>query len=250
MDTKKYLFGAGVAAIILSGVFSLAFAEMTGQTTTVRTDSYINSQTMIVQIGPKGKTLIRGTIKKIDITIGALPSVLTVTSWGGDWVINISSFTQLMPGSDMAQFKVGDFVGVQGIANQNASWTVDAKIVRDWTAKKMQQDNNEMMRKERHNNEQEIKEVISKESPRNWQGIASNINASGNSFTLTVDGVAYTVNLVTDAKIVNQSFLTASFANVKDKDTVRVWGPVSGTTISAYVLRDVSISEKSSGTNR
>ena len=131
MTAKKILIGAGAVATILIGGASLVIAQNDTSiqpSTTVVSDS--RPQPMIVNIGPGGKTLLRGEIK----TVGS--SSLTVKSWGGDWIINISSSTQLMPKTDISQFAVGDFIGVQGMVNQSASLTIDATLVRNWTAKR------------------------------------------------------------------------------------------------------------------
>lgn len=241
MNTKKYLVYAGVTATILGGVASLVLAEdkMREERFNKAMMGEHEGPEMIVKIGPNGKTTLRGTVK----TVGS--GSLVVTSWGGDWVVNIPASANVMPTSDLTKFKAGDFVGVQGDVNKTMAWTVDARIVRDWSIKKAEQESKELMKKERRNNKQEIEDVIKNENPRNWQGIANNINTDAKSFTLTIEGTAYTVNLVADVKVVSKNFLTASFADVKDGDNVRVWGPVSGTTISAYVLRDISIGMES-----
>ena len=224
MDTKKYIISAGIVATMLVGISSLAIAQdsNTVQPTTISA-SPARPQPTVVQIGPGGRTLLRGDI----IAVGA--SSLTVKSWGGNWIINISADTELMPNSDMSQFKVGDFVGVQGIVNpESTDWQVTATLVRDWSVRKVEQENR-----------QEIKDIIKEGTPRNWQGSASNL--SGTSFTLTIDGMAYTVNVAAGAKIVNEKYSVIAFADIKTGDTVRVWGPVTDTTISASVVRDISI---------
>lgn len=221
MNIKKYVIYGGLAATLLVGVASLALAE----------DDNFNKAMMgkhegpdmKVEIGPQGRTLLRGTIKTVST------GSLTVTSWGGDWMVNISSSANVMP-SDMTQFKVGDFVGVQGMINKTSVWTVDAMLVRDWTLKQAEQ-----------TNKQEIKDLMQSVSPRNWQGTASNVNASSNSLTLTIDGTAYSVALATNAKIVNEKFATVAFSAIQNGDTARVWATLSGTTLTAYVVRDISL---------
>lgn len=238
MISRKYIIGVSAVATLLVGVSSLVLAEnnMMGQEDMASKAMMGQHEgpEMVVQIGPNGKTTLRGTIK----TVGS--ASFTVTSWGGDWTVNVPASANVMP-TDITQFKVGDFVGVQGAINQGAPWTVDAKIVRDWTAKAVVQENKQMVKTERHNNQQEIKDVMKSESPKNWQGIATNINVAAKTFTFTVDGVAYTVTLVGEAKVVDKMFLSTDLAKVKEGDTVRVWGPITGTTINAYVFRDISL---------
>ena len=225
MNTKKYLIGAGLTVTILGGVVSLALAEDMMMKKTSEASSH--PKPMVVQIGPNGNALLRGNIK----TVGT--DFLTVTSWGGDWMVNVSSSDAriiIIPKVDIAQFKAGDFVGVQGSVNKNASFTIDATIVRNWTE-----------RKEMQAAKQEIKQMIKAQNTRNWQGTASNVNVSARSLTLTINGTAYTVNIAVDAKIVNKKYLTIPLSDIKDGHTVRVWGPSSDTTITASLVRDVSI---------
>lgn len=179
---------------------------------------------MVLEVGPAGRVLMRGTVK----TVGT--NSLTVTSWGGDWMVNVVSTTNILPASSMSQFMIGDFVGVQGSVVQGVPWTIDATLVRDWTAKKAEQ-----------TNKQEIKNLMQSATPKNWQGTASNVNTSTNSLTLTIDGTAYTVNLAANAKVVNFQYINMNLADIKSGDTVRIWATVSGTSATAYVVRDTSI---------
>jgi len=234
MNIKKYLIYAVVASTILGGTTSLVLAheeDIPGFDKNQHEDRVKKSMRgehegpeMIVQIGPNGKTTLRGTVK----TVGS--ASLTVTSWGGDWVVNILTSTNVMPVNDLTKFKTGDFVGVHGSVNQSAAFTIDARIVRNWAEKI------EVM-----TNKQEIKRIMKAESSRNWQGTVSNINVSSRSFALTIDDVAYTVNVTADAKIVNEKFATINFADIKNGDRARVWGPSLETTITASVVRDISI---------
>lgn len=232
MNIKKYVISTGLVAAALSGTLYLASAyaeDQPGAMVEKKDRSAIMEkkfypQPMIVQIGHEGRTLLRGTVA----TAGT--NSLTVKSWGGDWVVNVSSSTKLTSGSDMTQFQTGDFVGVQGSINQSAAWTIDATLVRNWTDRKESQ----MMKKE-------IKEMMKAQSPKNWEGVASNVNASVRTLTLTVDGIAYNVNIVTTAKVVNKMYLAIDLQAIKDGDTVRVWGPSADTVITAYVVRDVSL---------
>ena len=240
MNTKKYLVGAGLVITVLAGAASLVLAndmmdDMESRIKNSKETAVRAGTQMLLEVNHNGKALLRGSIK----TVGT--DSLTVTSWGGDWIVKISADTKLLPGTSMSQFKVDDFVGIQGIVSQSAAWTIDATLVRNWNARKVEQENRKAIKTERHNNQEEIKEVIKNESPKNWQGTASNINATDRSFTLTVDGTAYTVKVVTDAKIVNNAFLTAGFTDLKDGHMVRVWGPVEGTAVSAYVVKEISI---------
>jgi hypothetical protein len=119
MNTKKYLIIAGITVVLLGGISSSTLAAI----------NYFYPKPMVVQISSGGNVLLRGTINSVN------SNSITVKGWGGNWVVNTSSSTQFVPGSDMSQFKAGDFVGVQGNVSQSASWTIDATLVRDWTQK-------------------------------------------------------------------------------------------------------------------
>lgn len=223
MNTKKYVICAVAIVTMLTGS-SLVFAKNDIAIEKKLMAEVLRPRPMVVEIGHAGRTLLRGTVS----VVGS--SSITVKSWGGNWVVNISSDTNLIPGNNISQFKVGDFVGVHGTASQTALWTIDAKLVRNWSASQ-----------EIQSTKKEIKEIMKEQMPKNWQGIISNINTSNNSFTLTIESIAHTVNLAVNAKIVNQKFMPIAFSDVKSGDTVRVWGPASGTTITAFVFRDISI---------
>jgi hypothetical protein len=80
-------------------------------------------------------------------------------------------------------------------------------------------------------------------APKNYVGTASNV--SDNSFTLTINGVANTVNVAPGAKIVNRNWITIKLSDIKDGDNVRVWGTNDNGTITASIVRDVSIPKTS-----
>lgn len=228
---KKFFIGIGVAA----GIAILASAFIAGaQTTASATQNSAPSkpsERMILQAGPEGRALLRGTIDSVS------SGSLTVKSWGGDWTVNVGEATVLpaAAGNDLTRFKTGDFVGVQGTVSQSAGWTIDATLVRDWTER-------QAVNQERKQNIQSVRQTIKSETPRNYQGTASNVN--GSSFTLTVDGAADAVNIASGAKVVNRNWLTLSPSGIRNGDTVRVWGINASGTITAEVVRDVSIPAK------
>ncbi len=117
--TKKYLI-AGIVAVAVIATGSLALAVG------------IFPMPMVLQFGSSGNVLMRGTIDAVNT------NSLTVKSWGGDWTVNITGSTRLMPQTSMAQFAVGDFVGIQGTVDQNSNWTVDATVVKDWAVRQIQ----------------------------------------------------------------------------------------------------------------
>jgi len=227
---------AGVSTIVTVATFAtiLIASAQTTSTSPVIVSSSAVSEHPILQIGPEGRVLMRGTIASV------ASGVLTVTSWGGVWTVNVSPETKVLPvaaGNDLTQFKAGDFVGVMGVVSQSANWTINATLVRDWTYR-------QVVNQERRENIQSANALRKSNTPRDYVGTASNV--SGNSFTLTVEGVADTVNVVSNAKIVNRNWITIPLSSIQNGDNVRVWGVNASGTITASIVRDVSIPATSS----
>lgn len=234
MNIQKYLIGAGLSAVILTGVATIALAhEAKGRGPGERDDEMemkikngikkagkAGTQ-MILQVGPSGNVLMRGIIDSIATTTPE--DSIIVKTWGGNWNVNVPSTANVIPTSDLSQFKVGDLVGILGTINQSTAFTVDARIVRDWSLRK------------------EVQELKDSINPKNWQGTVSNMNAASSTFTLTVDDTAYNVTVVAGAKIVNKNYATITLANISNGDTVRVWATRLDTTLTTYIVRDVSI---------
>jgi len=232
---KKILVSGLVMAILFGGAIILTVVAQTTSTTTPAVTSAIKGfPAMVLEVNQNGKILLRGTVDSLG------SNSLTVKSWGGNWTINISTSTKLQP-NDVTKFQPGDFVGVQGIVNQGVSWTIDATLVRDFNLEQRVKQAAEQAKKDVEQTKKAAEQLMKSLMPKNWQGIVSNINVSGNSFTLTVDSVAYTINLAAGAQLINKNWGPMTLANVNNGDTVRVWGPVSSTTITASILRDISI---------
>ena len=216
----KSIISVGAVVTLISSSFLVVSAHETSTP-----NEKHDHPAMVLNVNPNGKILLRGTVQSVGT------NSITVKSWGGDWVVNVSTSTKLMPeGVSLSDFKVGDFVGVHGSTSTTATLTVDATLVRDWRVKEESQ----MMKKE-------IKGMMEAGTPRNRQGAASNINVPAKSFTLTMEDKTFTVNVTADAKIVNKNYITITFGDILVGDTVRVWGSLSDTTITASVVRDVSI---------
>ena len=204
-------------------------AAQAATTTTSGTTASAPVQQMLLQVGSAGKVLLRGTIDSVSATS------ITVKSWGGDWTVNIPTSAQVLPqGVALSSFHQGDFVGVQGMVSQSGSWTVDATLVRDWTARRA-------LTQEIKTNVQAVHETMAA-GPKTIQGALSNLNASVQTFTLTTSGgTAYSVSLASGAKLLAQNWATLDFSKVSNGDTVRVYGTVSSSAISAEIFRDVSV---------
>lgn len=137
---KKIILIAGAAGVL--ALTSTAFAE---EDASVRANMGMRmsvSQPMMkmdmLNISPSGEATIRGTVSAVN------GNIVSVKSWGGEWMIRISDATQynapkrwMMATSSTSsstvptpvKFTVGDFIGVQGRVSTDASWTIDAKFI-------------------------------------------------------------------------------------------------------------------------
>jgi len=232
---KKIIASVSIVASIaaLSAILAANAQTVTPiSTTTLPSTSSLplppKPQPQILEVGPAGKVIMRGTVASVG------NGSLTVNSWGGAWTVNVSSATKVLPeavGNDLTQFKTGDFVGIEGTVSQSSNWTIDARLVRDWTYR-------QVVNQERQENIKSINAFRKSSSPRNYVGTASNV--SDNSFTLTVNGVSYTVNVASGAKVVNRNWMNMSISNIQNGDNVRVWGVNTNGNINALIVRDVS----------
>ena len=223
--SKKVIAVFGIIGFLAS--VGVAFAQTT--TTSATATVAAPSQPMVLEVNKNGRVLLRGTVSAV--TSGSV----TVKSWGGDWTVVVSSSAKLVPqGAAISSFQPGDFVGVEGTVDSSANLTVNAHLIRDWSA--------------RHALSQEIKANVQSvrrtESarPRVVQGTLSNLDAAAQTFTLTnAGGTAYAVSISSSAEILAKNWATLGFDKVSNGDTVRVYGLVSSSTISATIFRDVSV---------
>jgi len=229
---KKIITGISVIASIATFATILVASAQT--TTSTGAVLPVKAERPILQVGPEGKVLMRGTIASVG------SGSLTVNSWGGTWTVNVSSATKVLPeatGNDLTNFKQGDFVGIQGTVSQSSQLTIDATLIRDWTY-------HQTVNQERQQNIKSANALKKSIAPKNYVGTASNV--SDNSFTLTINGVANTVNVASGAKVVNRNWLNIKVSDIKDGDNVRVWGTNDNGTITASIVRDVSMPKTSS----
>lgn len=223
---KKLLIGAGV----LAGIAVLATTFVASAQTATTTAAVANqTQPMILQVNRNGKALLRGTITSVS------NGVMTVQSWGGTWTVDVGASATVLPaavGNDITQFKTGDFVGIEGTVSQSSSLTMDATVVRDWTYKSA-------VNAEAKQNVQAARNIRNSMRPRDYVGVASNV--TGSSFTLSVGGTAYTVDVGSGAEVVNKIWVTMPLSNIQANDNVRVWGVDNNGTITGQIVRDVSV---------
>ncbi len=218
--SKKIIATLGILGFLASA--GVAFAQ-------TATAPAAPTQPMVLQVGPAGKALLRGTVSS------ASASSVTIKSWGGDWTVNVGTTANVLPqGTAVSDFKVGDFVGVQGTIDSSASWTVDATLIRDWTAR-------QAMSQEVKTNVQAVHQVMSA-GPRTVQGTISSLDATAQTFTLTTTGgTAYSVSFASGAKILAKNWATLDLSKASNGDTVRVYGTIASSAITASVFRDISV---------
>ena len=125
---KKYLkFGLIAFAFVILGVASV---KVLAQSSSGPGGGGPTSP-MIINIGPNGNVLMRG------IVVGAPgANSFVIKSWGGSWTTNVSAATQLITlNRVITDLQDGDFVGVLGTISSDGTFTIDAKIVREWKGK-------------------------------------------------------------------------------------------------------------------
>lgn len=228
--SKKIIAAFGIVGFLASA--GLAFARTaTVSTTSSATVSApeVKGEAMMLEVGREGRVLLRGTISSVS------SGSVTVKSWGGDWTVNVSSSAKVLPqGAALSSFKTGDFVGVQGTVSQSGAWTVDATLVRDWTDR-------QVIHQQITSNEKAVREVMSA-APRTIQGSISGLDSTARTFTLTTgNGKAYSVSLDSSVKLLSKNWATLDFTKVSSGDTVRVYGTIASSTITASIFRDISV---------
>jgi len=227
---KKYTVAFFISALALVGVV--------GAATYARAETpVVNHPRMVLDVGPEGHVLLRGTVQSTG------SSTVAVKSWGGVWTIKVGSDTEILPrvvggASDLSYFQVGDFVGVSGFVATDADWTVNARVLRDWTTHKE-------TNQDRKQNQKEFKD-IKKEAHesgigRIFEGRAETVATS--TFTFSTKGTSspYTVNVGVGVKVINRSWLTIPFSSIQAGDRIRIFGTASAGVITPEVVRDVSI---------
>ncbi|MBU6490849.1 hypothetical protein KGQ25_01660 [Patescibacteria group bacterium] len=230
---KKIFAALGIVGFLATA--GIAFAQTTtdntggGSSQSATATVAPRTQPMVLEVNSGGRVLLRGTVDT------ASANSLTIKGWGGNWTVNVSANTEVMPkGAAVSSLQQGDFVGILGTVDQSSSWTIDATLVRDWTAR-------QALNQEVKTNVQAVRQEMSA-APRTIQGTLSNLDATAQTFTLTnAGGTAYAVSLTSGAKILARNWLTLDFSKVSNGDTVRVYGTVASSTITASIFRDVSV---------
>jgi hypothetical protein len=186
---------------------------------------------MIVQIGPAGNALIRGTVTSVG------SDSLTVKSWGGEWTVKIEKDTKFLPqGLTLDQIKTGDLVGLNGKVNSEETLTVHATLIRDWTERKL-------IKEEIKQNIKEVKEIKKETTPRTHILTVESVDQANNTITAKMNGQTITVK-IHNTKLIDRNWRTITLDKIQSNDKIRVYGILSGNTLEASVIRDISIPRK------
>lgn len=211
---KKILVAGAILSLLSLVIVPMALAQTT--TSAPATSSPVYS----ISAGTNGNVTLRGTLKAISGTS------LTVTSWGGDWMVDVSSAKLLRrfgAVAGIAEFQTGDQLTVQGKVSTSASWSITATRVQDMSIQAKNADST---------------------------GTVSSLNAGARTFSLTTKNKGVVVVTVNgDAKI----YLGKNPAQISDLangQTVRVQGVWDRTasTILASLVR-ISVPKSTSGSN-
>ncbi len=227
MNTKKFLVAASAVVLAGSLMAGTVFADNdhdNGKGNDDHERAVSLGSTLEVHISDNGNVLVRGA--KVTAVSGS--TVTANTSWGATaltWTVNTDSNTQFVHRfggqSALASVAVGDFVSFQGpLSSTNTGLTVMAKVFKNWSAASM-----------------------NTQIPRVLEGKIKSIASTVAPTTMVVEigNVDYTVSVAANISVLNNLWLTTSLANLRVGDHIRVYGVVSGTTITASVVRDTSI---------
>ena len=245
---------AAIAAttLLLLGASSVAFAEGASTTTTVTGSTtppvvtpapvpmppVMQAGEMKLEVGPKGRALIRGNVESVGV------DYVMVKSWGGSWKVKVTAASEILPNvngglADLTKYAVGDYVGAQGTVSTSDAWTINANVIRNRAEHKA----NVMERKQ---NEKEMRETMQSDrkaahdrEARNYEGTVASV--TGLSITITNGSTSIAVTTTATTKFVNKNWVSITFADVKPGDTLRVYGPSSSSTVMAQVVRDLSV---------
>jgi hypothetical protein len=226
--TKVKTLSVLIAGLVLAASVSLAQETSPSATTSV---PVVKPQRvpMIIQIGPAGNALIRGTVTNVGT------DSLTVKSWGGNWTVKIERDTKFLPrGLTLDQIKAGDLVGLNGKVNSEETLTVHATLIRDWTEKKI-------TKEEVKETKKEVKQILKETKAKIHVLTVETIDKINNTLTAKLNGQTITVKLANGAKLIDRNFKTITFDKIEANDKIRVYGVLSENTLEASVIRDISI---------
>ena len=190
-------------------------------TTVALADSeHSHNNQILVSINASGETKLRGTVSATS------SSTITVSSWLGTWVVNITN-AKLTPQSESwSDVKVGDKVIVSGKASPAGPLSIIATMVHDISSGQGKSDNGDK------------KEVKKSEV----KGTISNFNASAGTFTLETKKIGdLTVTTSSNTQVFLKPHILSPFSSLANGMEVLVKGILN---LSAKTMAALSIKVK------
>lgn len=221
--------GAGTSVLALALILSFAFGmparandDNNRENGDQKSFAHSLGSTFEVHISDSGAVLVRGA----KVTAVSSTGFTAVSSWPDasmTWNVlaNGATIIQRSNGTtSLSAMAVGDIASFSGTLTGGSAFTVQAKIVKDWSSS------------------------IPVNVKTTVEGKLLSVAATGlpTIFVLRSGNNDYTVKAATDTSILNALWLRSGLANFQIGDTVRVYGTVhSDNTIDATVVRDTSI---------
>ena len=243
---NKIAVSAVILSVLFIGAGSVVYAQ-DASTTPVAVAIVSSTTPQVLNVEQKldvsstGGVTIRGNVDSIGTNF------IMLRSWGGVWKVAVANDTEIIPkvqGSltDLANFKVGDYVGAQGQVSTSENWTVNAKVVRDWTARTAAEAERKQNAKQAHDLEvaqHEREKALRDTLPKTRVGVVGTL-LSG-SFTFISGSTTLTVTTDATTQLANRNWNTILFGDIHTGDSVRVYGGLSSSTVTALILRDMAI---------
>lgn len=210
-------------ALVVTALFAIPASAQNSTTTA--------PMPMVIEADGSGNILLRGTVQSRG------DNSIRVQSWGDStWTVNTTSSSTVTPlgpngPGDLSGVNNGDFVGVQGTINQNQDMTIDATIVRNWTAAPATTGNS---------TENTPAETPSPTATQSTLYIGTVSSSGGAPLEITdSNGTMYAVD-ASNAVLWNTARSTISFADIQPGDTLRIEGVLVGNILTASIVRDIS----------
>ena len=123
----------------------------------------------------------------------------------------------------VTQIQAGDYISFSGIMNTASAFTVNAAVIKDWSA--------------------QIKSTLL--GMRTFEGSLQSVSATSLPVTLTmmIDNMSFTVNVPADISILDKNWAVTPISNFQAGDTVRIYGAIEAantSVIDATVVRNAS----------
>jgi hypothetical protein len=224
---KQYLIG-GLTALLLAGGIVGAATQATAANDNGADPGFTGPNNVPRRvIHPRGVGIaharfVNGSVYAI--LRGKVESVTTstilLTGLGGTWTIRYDAETRFAP-TDLvaADLKPGDLIAVRGVASTDEQLTLDAKHIRRW-----------------------IPRHIPRPIGRMTAGTVTTLAADGTSFAIsTKNGDLFTVQTTETTRFRDRNRTDISFNDLRTDDIIHVIGARDGSTITAFVVRDLSI---------